>query len=158
MILVNGCTIYPFLLNIYISKLNNNQYSQPNPVDELNTDASDADPEVSPDGRFMFLTSKRHGGLGNYDLYVFKKQEDGKWGEGINLGPKINSIYMDSDPILASDGNTLYFSSDRLDTSNINEGFKDYKTLLSSYNDIHNGLMNICKVDISELIMYLKRD
>ncbi len=142
--------------DIFISKLENGLYTSPELVEELNTESSDADPEMSQDGNYMFLTSMRAGGLGHYDLYIFKKQNDGKWGRGINLGSQVNSINMDSDPILSPDGRTLYFSSDKLDERDTSaEGFTDYQALVKSYEQIHNGLMNIYKVDISLLLDYL---
>ncbi|CAM1372772.1 TolB-like translocation protein [Tenacibaculum xiamenense] len=144
--------------DIFVSKLKNGTYTKPELVNELNTEFSDADPEVSRDGKFMFITSQRKGGLGHYDLYVFKKLKNGKWGKGVNLGEKVNSINMDSDPILAPDGKTLYFSSDRLDDLGTDQKkFTDYKELVRSYEGIHNGLMNIYKVDLSKLFEYLNR-
>lgn len=142
--------------DIYISKLKNGKYTAPALVEELNTEQSDADPEMTLDGKFMFITSQREGGLGHYDLYVFKKEKNGKWGDGINLGPKVNSHNMDSDPILSPNGKTLYYSSDKLDTvSPDRKPYTDYQDLIQSYNQIHNGLMNIYKVDISELLDFL---
>ena len=144
--------------DIFRSKLDNGAYSTPERVDELNTPQSDADPEISSDGQFMFLTSQRPGGFGHYDLYVFKKKENGQWGEGTNLGPRVNSRNMDSDPILSPDGKTLYFSSDKLDEQEEDaKQFTDYQVLLESYEKIHNGLMNIYKVDLSVLLDYLNR-
>ncbi len=143
--------------DIFVSKLKNGSYTAPELVDELNTEASDADPEMSLDGQYMFITSQRKGGLGHYDLYVFMKQKNGKWGKGINLGSKINSRNMDSDPILSPDGLTLYFSSDRLNQlAPKREKFTDYNQLVKSYNQIHNGLMNIYKVDIKPLLDYFE--
>ncbi|MCL6272821.1 hypothetical protein M3P19_02315 [Muricauda sp. 2012CJ35-5] len=144
--------------DIFVSKYENGTYTSPELVDELNTPASDADPEISPDGNYLYLTSQREGGLGHYDLYIFKKQKDGKWGKGINLGPKINSRNMDSDPILSPDGQTLYFSSDKLgEIAAGQDKFTEYDTLVESLDQIHNGLMNIYKVDLSSLLSYLDR-
>jgi Tol biopolymer transport system component len=144
--------------DIFISKLENGKYSAPERVDELNTIASDADPEMSLNGKYMFLTSQREGGLGHYDLYIFSKKTDGKWGKGINLGSKVNSSSMDSDPILSPDGLTLYFSSNRLNQlDSKGKKFTDYEMLLKNYDQIHNGLMNIYKVDIRTLLKYLEK-
>lgn len=144
--------------DIFISKLKNGSYTKPELVEELNTEASDADPEMSLDGKYMFITSQRKEGLGHYDLYVFKKRRDGKWGKAINLGAKVNSRNMDSDPILSPDGKTLYFSSDKLDELDPDRtSISDYQKLLDSYNQIQNGLMNLYKVDISELLEYLDK-
>ncbi|GAB4510247.1 MAG: hypothetical protein Tsb004_12730 [Allomuricauda sp.] len=140
--------------DIYVSRFRDGVYTLPELVEELNTPSSDADPELNADGTLMFLTSTREGGLGHYDLYVFKKQKDGKWGKAINLGSKVNSSFMDSDPILSPDGQTLYFSSDRL--ASVDQVYQDYDSITSFYDRIHNGNMNIYQVDISALLRYLK--
>ena len=51
------------------------------------------------------------------DLYVSLKQEDGSWGEIIDLGETVNTKKFEVSPFLAEDNKTLYFSS------NGHEGF-----------------------------------
>lgn len=46
------------------------------------------------------------------DLYVCLKQEDGSWGEIIDLGKTINTPKLEVSPYIAPDGKTLYFASD----------------------------------------------
>lgn len=69
------------------------------------------------DGNFDLYTSDRpdgYHGSGDYssDIYVSLKDEDGNWGDPINLGSVINTIYCDRTPFLHPDMKTLYFSSD----------------------------------------------
>ncbi|MEQ2352927.1 hypothetical protein [Pseudoalteromonas piscicida] len=140
-------------VDLFLSKYHPDGYQAPIEISELNSTASDADPEVSSDGKLLFFTSMRSGGLGHYDLHVSVKQKGGKWGKPINLGDKINSRRMDSDPILSADGNTLFFSSDKNpDVKAVN----NYDELLQRQERIHNGLMNIYSVDITELNQYLR--
>ncbi|MBK9109334.1 MAG: PD40 domain-containing protein [Saprospiraceae bacterium] len=63
----------------------------------------------------MIFSSSRSGGYGAYDLYLSVKR-DGKWLEAINLGPEINGPFNEDYPFLAKDGQTLFFSSDRLES------------------------------------------
>ena len=141
--------------DIYISKLENGKYSEPEQVEELNTLASDADPEVSSDGKYMFLTSQRKGGFGHYDLFNSKRQCNGTWGEPINLGPKVNTFFMDSDPILSPDGKTLFFSSDKFDTTvSSTSNYNSYDSIVKFYDKIQNGKMNIYKAEIKELLTH----
>ena len=68
---------------------------------------------ISPDGQFLFFTGcNRPDGLGRCDVYVSKK-EGKEWSKPINLGFPINTKGWESQPSLSSDGNTLYFVSDR---------------------------------------------
>ena len=140
-------------MDLFVSKYHQDGYGAPMEITELNTSTNDADPELSTDGKLLFYTSMRPSGLGHYDLHVSVKQKDGKWGEPINLGNKINSRAMDSDPILSADGNTLFFSSDKNPEV---KAVKDYQALLQRQKSIYNGLMNIYSVDITELNKYLR--
>ena len=92
----------------------------------INSQYFDADASMTSDGKAMLFTSDRPGGVGslhekselfhghyggNTDIYVSLKTEEG-WSEPINLGPAINTPYIERTPFLHPDGKTLYFSSD----------------------------------------------
>lgn len=145
-------------LDFYQSEFRDGEHQAPVPMDKLNTEYHDADPEFSPDGRFFAFTSTRSGGLGDFDLYICKVSADGEIGEPINLGKSINNSSMNSDPIFSKDGRTLYFSS------NVKKGWRKHPKRVESYaelantlNVIDNGLMNIYEADISELISFLSQ-
>jgi outer membrane protein OmpA-like peptidoglycan-associated protein len=93
----------------------------------INSEFFDCDAKLSGDGKSMIFVSDRPGAIGGYhpyntlyhsslqgntDIYVSVKNEDGTWGEAINLGSKINTKYAERKPFLHPDGKTLYFSSD----------------------------------------------
>ena len=46
------------------------------------------------------------------DIYTIKKNENGEWGEAINLGPKVNTKYNEDAPFIHPDQWTLFFTSD----------------------------------------------
>lgn len=64
---------------------------------------------VSPD--LIYFAGRRPGGYGGLDLYRLSKGADGQWLAPVNLGPDVNSPYDEICPFLATDGKTLYFSS-----------------------------------------------
>lgn len=66
-------------------------------------------PAVSPDGKYLYFTSDRSGGYGNYDIW--RVPIDGQSFFIENLGPEINSEGNDMFPYLRND-TLLYFSSD----------------------------------------------
>ncbi|MBL0048405.1 MAG: OmpA family protein [Bacteroidetes bacterium] len=79
----------------------------------INTPANEGAQCISPDGQFLFYTlCNSPGGMGRCDIY-FSVKEGKKWSIPKNVGPPINSKYWDSQPSLSSDGNTLYFVSNR---------------------------------------------
>jgi OmpA-OmpF porin, OOP family len=69
---------------------------------------------MASDGQtILFYMSEEKGGSLN-DIYVCFLEPDGSWTEPKSIGKKINTPETDeSSPYLASDGTTLYFSSDR---------------------------------------------
>ena len=79
----------------------------------INTPANEGAQCISPDGQFLFYTlCNSPGGMGRCDIY-FSMKEGNRWGTPKNVGPPINSKYWDSQPSLSSDGNTIYFVSNR---------------------------------------------
>lgn len=69
---------------------------------------------MAHDAQTLLLYMSEQSGGYNNDIYVCFLQTDGTWSEPKSLGKKINlSKYNEMTPFLASDGITLYFSSDR---------------------------------------------
>ncbi len=67
---------------------------------------------LASDGRTLLLAVERDDSYGDLDIYVSFRKEDGTFTKPENLGPTINTSGTDGTPFLASDGITLYFSSD----------------------------------------------
>jgi outer membrane protein OmpA-like peptidoglycan-associated protein len=66
---------------------------------------------VTPDEEQFFVATTADSS--DYeDLFVSLKQEDGSWGELINLGSTINTSFIETTPFLSADKKVLYFSSD----------------------------------------------
>jgi outer membrane protein OmpA-like peptidoglycan-associated protein/tetratricopeptide (TPR) repeat protein len=61
----------------------------------------------------LFFASSNLPGFGGYDIFYCQKK-NGRWESPVNLGAEINSPKDDISPYLTKGGNTLYFSSDRL--------------------------------------------
>lgn len=94
---------------------------------QINSGSWQADAMISNDGKALLFSSIRKGNFdyytdnnpGNYhaesnyaaDIYVSLKDDNGEWGEPINLGSSINTMYCDRSPFLHPDMKTLYFSS-----------------------------------------------
>lgn len=78
----------------------------------MNTGDWESQPSVSADGRQLFFSSQRPGGLGSYDIWMSESDGKGGWTKPVNLGPKINTPYSEQCPFIHPDGKTLYFSSD----------------------------------------------
>lgn len=66
-------------------------------------------PALSPDGKRLYFSSDKEGGLGSFDLY-YVTLEGGQFGTPINLGPTINTPNREHFPFVSKD-NHLFFSS-----------------------------------------------
>ncbi len=77
----------------------------------------------------LLFSSQREGGLGGFDLYLTVHSK-GFWSEPLNLGPKVNTAYDERAPFLATDGRTLYFS-----TNNPMRSIGDFDVVRIFYDD-----------------------
>jgi outer membrane protein OmpA-like peptidoglycan-associated protein len=100
------------LCDLYFSVWEKGSWSVPvNMGSAINSKYSEKQPSLSVDGRAVYFTSDRPGGLGKYDLWMSSRQSDGNWGPPVNLGEKINSREFDQSPFIHPDNKTMYFSS-----------------------------------------------
>lgn len=95
---------------IYTSKRNGTEWSEPQALDILGDSITSAHPAISPDDQRIYFVSDMPGGLGENDIWV-SEQENGAWSAPRNLGEEINTPGNELFPFVHSDG-TLYFSSD----------------------------------------------
>jgi OmpA-OmpF porin, OOP family len=65
------------------------------------------------DGKSLLLSFSESSTDDLQDLYVSHLQPDGSWSRPLNLGSDLNTKKGEHSPYLASDGKTLYFSSNR---------------------------------------------
>jgi hypothetical protein len=74
----------------------------------VNTSQNDAFVTAAANGNLYFC-SDRDGSLGSYDIYV-SRLVDGQYQRPENLGPRINTAQMDTDPLISPDERFLIFS------------------------------------------------
>jgi tetratricopeptide (TPR) repeat protein len=98
--------------DIYESRLVKDEFTPPIKLrGQVNSYSWDGHCSLSPDGKTLYFSSERFGGLGGRDIYRAKLQSDSTWGQVTNLGDSINTPYDDDAPFLHPDGMTLYYSS-----------------------------------------------
>ena len=72
---------------------------------------STSNPSLSRDGKTLYFSSDRPGGLGGVDIWKAAINDDGTYGEPLNLGNKVNTEGNESFPFIADDNKTLFFAS-----------------------------------------------
>lgn len=99
--------------DLYSATLMDGKWTKPvNMGQKVNSVGWDSQPQLSPDGRSLYFSSKRQGTLGNSDIYMTYRDDNNAWVTPVNFGPVINSELHDETPFVHPDGQTLYFRSD----------------------------------------------
>ena len=98
--------------DLYISiKNKNGEWSEAvNMGSNINTDAWETAPSLSPDKRDLYFSSTRVGGIGGSDIWV-SHNVNGEWQKPENLGTVINTSKDDGCPFIHADNQTMYFNS-----------------------------------------------
>jgi len=100
------------LCDLYYSENHNGTWTIPRNIGPpVSTRYSEKQPALSSDGRTLYFSSDRPGGLGKYDLWISERQDDGSWTTPVNMGDSINTAEYDQSPFIHPDNKTLYFSS-----------------------------------------------
>lgn len=74
----------------------------------INVEYDIGEVHVTTDGRYLYFSSDREGGLGGMDLWVSERVDDG-WGAPVNLGPPVNTAGDEARPFVTADGQELWF-------------------------------------------------
>ncbi|MFZ0283423.1 MAG: OmpA family protein [Bacteroidales bacterium] len=66
---------------------------------------------ITPDGKTMYFSTNRKGGIGELDIWTSQRAADGSWEKPVNCGDVINTPYDENTPYFDPDNNALLFSS-----------------------------------------------
>lgn len=102
--------------DIYFSELREDgSWTKPVPIPgKVNTPFEEESVMIHPDCKTLYFSSNGHPGMGGLDIYFSKKQDDGTWGEPVNLGYPINTGGNENSLLVSPDGEIAYFASDRI--------------------------------------------
>ena len=89
-------------------------WAEPKPLSNIiNSVHNEGAHASTADGKTIIFTAcDRPDSYGNCDIYLSKNINE-NWTKPVNLGPKINSAFWDSQPSISADGNMIYFASNR---------------------------------------------
>ena len=148
---------------LYRSRQVDGKYSTPEYIGDSATQFEDAsDIYVSPDEKFLLFSSKfrsdvltsGNGASAGYprsDLYI-SFNDNGKWTAPKNAGKPINSAAEETNPCLAPDGKTLFFTSERNFISIPMQPRLTYANLETHLHNAGNGLGDIYEVPVAALL------
>ena len=110
--------------DIYMSTLSGDNWSAPEKLrGDVNTYYWEGSASLSSDGKTLFFSSERPGGIGGRDIYKATLQDDGTWKNVENLGIEVNTNFDDDAPFIHPDGKTLIYSTQGLKSMGYNDIF-----------------------------------
>lgn len=117
--------------DIYVCRKLNEKWLEPeNLGPAINTEYDEDFPNLSPDEKFLFFSSKGHGSMGGYDIFkAAKNLETNKFENPKNIGYPINTSYDDMNFRMSRTGKYGYMASVRGD------GLGDYDIYRIVFND-----------------------
>ena len=141
--------------NLFYSKKTNGSWSDPLPLDGVNSDADEIFPMIQ--GKDLYFSSNGYDSHGGYDLFVAHKIDtiddiSGQWSNHFNLGGNINSEKDDYAMVFNVDGSTGYFVSNRNDTLKDNIENDD----IFSFEMIEKAIFNSDYSNVSGKFEYFK--
>ncbi len=102
--------------DIWYSQYNKGKWSVPQNMGPLvNTSENEECPFICKDDKTLYFNSDGLVGLGKADLFVVRKQADGRWGKPENLGYPINTNADEFCLVIGADGKMAYYVSHRSD-------------------------------------------
>lgn len=139
--------------DIYVATFKNNTYQTPIALDTaINTKFYEFNAFVDPQEQYILFTSYgRKDDMGGGDLYMSKKDKEGRWQTAQHL-TKLNSKQLDYCPFVSPDGKRLFMTSNRhtLPTSfNVRTSYQGIQNVYKSY---LNGTGNIYWIDFKEFL------
>jgi tetratricopeptide (TPR) repeat protein len=128
----------PMNSDIFISHLEKGKWSKAELLNkEIDSKSNETHASLSPDGKTLYFTSDRKGGLGDLDIYRSELNSKGEWGKPENMGPMINTRFNEETPFVSSDGSKLYFSSEG------HESMGGYDVFKYDFNNPTAGVVNM---------------
>ena len=98
-----------------VTRLSDGSLRFSNPInlsDSINTPEDEFSPFIHPDGHTLYFATNGRDGLGGYDLFMSKRNENYEWSSPKNLGYPINTHKDEYGFVVDSRGEKAYFSSE----------------------------------------------
>lgn len=99
--------------DIYVVKKEGGIWTEPKNLGaNINTVADEKCVFISLDGKRLFYSSNGFSNsLGSYDIYMAEMNEQGEWGQPVNMGYPINTVKEEKTISVSPDGKTAYVSA-----------------------------------------------
>lgn len=96
--------------DIRYSRLVDGKYEAPKLLGKAINAGRSFHPFIAPDESYLLFDGYREGGYGDSDIYISYRQQEGTWGDPINLGDKVNTAGWEASASVTPDGKYLFFN------------------------------------------------
>jgi hypothetical protein len=144
--------------DIYRAELVDGKYTKAELLPEtINSPGFEGDAFIAPDESYLIVSTRREeDNIGQADLYLSFRAEDGSWSPLKNMGDKINSEGGENCQILSPCGKYLFYTSRQYrDLSSVSP--LTYEAIRRAWAEPQNGYGDIYWVDV-KIIEELKQD
>lgn len=101
-------------MDIWMSTYSKGKWSAPqNMGPEINTAGNEQCPMIAKDDQTFYFNSDGRVGMGGVDLFICRRNPDGRWGKAENLGYPINTFADEICLVLTGDGQNAFYVSKR---------------------------------------------
>ncbi|MBR1517326.1 MAG: OmpA family protein [Bacteroidales bacterium] len=102
-------------MDIWKTSFSGGKWSTPeNLGPTINTSGNEISPHIHYNDHTLYFSSNGHAGMGGMDIFRSERDAKGQWQTPVNLGYPINTEGDESSMIVAADGRTAIYASDRL--------------------------------------------
>ncbi len=127
-------------------KLPDGNWSKPvNMGPKINSAYDEDSPFISADNQYFYFATNGNRSMGGFDIMYSKKNEDGSWGESVNIGYPLNTCGDDLYYTSTGDGYLGYFTSNRTG----GYGEKDIYEVVNNYLGVEN--ISFLKVKVNTI-------
>ncbi len=99
-----------FTGSISYSRIVDGKYEEPKLLSKKINGGKSFHPFIAPDESYLIWDGQIENGPRNSDLYINFRQQDGSWGDTINMGDKINTDAWEAGATVTPDGKYLFFN------------------------------------------------
>lgn len=103
---------------IFIAELSGTDLGSLKPFKYNSKQYDVGNPSISHDGKYLFFSSNKPGGMGLSDIY-YSEFIDGDWAEPVNMGAKVNTGAIENFPYVHSSGNSISPLTVRVDLAGL---------------------------------------
>jgi hypothetical protein len=140
---------------LFRSRRVDGRYQVPEPLPPpIDAGEEESNQYLPPDGSYMIFLSKRPGA--KEAALFLSRPKNGGWTEPVNLGEQWNAEYGPYTPLVAPDGKTFYFTSQKGVFDRLPAAPMSYDNFLEAIRKPGNGLGDIYAMPIEALAVPLR--